>query len=79
MIRKQQKLDPGPSTLKRRGFFFLAQRGISWLSRISIEIEGGRLTFRGTVSSFYERQLCLASRRFSGVEELVDELEVEVR
>ena len=76
MIRKQQKLDPGPSTLKRRVFFFLAQRGISWLSRISIEIEGGRLTFRGTVSSFYERQLCLASRRFSGVEELVDELEV---
>lgn len=76
---KQQKLDLGPSTLKRRVFFFLAQRGISWLSRISIEIEGGRLTFRGTVRSFYERQLCLACRRFPGVEELVDELEVEVR
>jgi len=64
--------------LKRRILIFLSQRGVSSVRRLNIEVNGGTVTFRGTVPSFYERQLCLCSQYVPGVRKLVDELKVEI-
>ncbi len=64
--------------LKRRIMIFLSQRGVSSLKRLSIEVQGGTVTFQGTVCSFYERQLCLCCQHVAGVLKLVDELKVRL-
>ena len=59
-------LTPVPDTpheLALRLRTFLSQRGVSSMRRISIEVQDGTVMLRGTVSSFYERQLCLACTR----------------
>jgi osmotically-inducible protein OsmY len=66
------------SDLKRRVELFLQQKGVSSLPRLSIEVEGGHVMLRGTVRSFYERQLCLCCQHVAGVLRVVDELKVDV-
>ena len=63
--------------LKRRVMIFLSQRGVTSLRRLNIQVRNGTVRFRGTVPSFYERQLCLSSHRVAGVYRVVDELKVE--
>jgi osmotically-inducible protein OsmY len=63
--------------LKRRINIFLCGRGVSCL-RVGVEVADGTVTFRGTVGSFYERQLCLACKHIPGVRKLVDDLKVVV-
>ena len=70
--------DATSSDLKRRIMIFLSQRGVSSLQRLDIEVSGGTVTLQGTVSSFYERQLCLCCQHVAGVLKLVDELKVEL-
>ncbi len=65
--------------LKRRITIFLAQKGVSSAKLLSIEVEDGTVTFRGTVVSFYERQICLSCNHIPGVRKVVDDLKVELR
>ena len=67
------------SELKRRITIFLAQKGVSSARLLSIEVEDGTVTLRGTVASFYERQICLSCNHIPGVRKVVDDLKVELR
>ena len=67
------------SGLKRRITNFLSQRGVSSWRRLDIDVKCDTVTLRGTVPSFYERQLCLAcTQHVPGVLNIVDELKVEL-
>jgi len=70
-------IDKGSAELGRRLRIYMSQRGVASLQRLSIEVDGGIVTLRGTVSSFYERQLCLCCQHVAGVIRLVDDLKVE--
>ncbi|MBS0211407.1 MAG: BON domain-containing protein [Planctomycetes bacterium] len=64
--------------LERRVRSFLATRSEPGLRRIDIDAEGGRVTLRGLVRSFYERQLAVhCCRRVAGVTEVIDQLNVQ--
>ena len=64
--------------VKRRITNLLVQRNAAACRKIDIEVIGGTVILRGTVHSFYERQLCLAcSQQVSGVLKLVDEIQVK--
>ena len=64
--------------LERRVLGFLAGRFIPALRRLAIEAEGGVVTVRGQVSSFYEKQVALhCCQRVAGVRELIDAVDVE--
>jgi hypothetical protein len=66
------------SELKRRIIIFLSQKGVSSVRLLDIEVADGTVTFRGTVSTFFERQLCLSCQYVPGVRKIVDELKVEI-
>jgi len=73
-----QSTDDAGWDVKRRITNLLCQRGMRTLRRVDIEFERGTVTLRGTVGSYYERQLCLAcSQHVPGVYKLVDEIKVE--
>ena len=64
--------------IKRRIVNLLCQRGVSSVQQLNIEVENGTVTVRGTVPSFYERQICVSCcRHVPGVFRLVDEIEVD--
>lgn len=47
------------------------------LKRLSVDVRGGEVTLRGSVESFYERQIAIqACRVLSGIERLIDAVEV---
>lgn len=69
-------MDANAFELKRRIDIFLSQKGISPGQRLSVDVTTDTVTFRGTVDSFYERQLCLACQHIPGVRRVVDDLEV---
>ena len=63
--------------LERRVINYLLGYKMPSLRRIHVESDNGTVTIRGTVSSFYQRQLCInCSRRVAGVVQLIDELTV---
>jgi osmotically-inducible protein OsmY len=63
--------------LKRRVSNYLASRYFPALNRLEIIAESGIVTLRGSVSSFYEKQVALHScQRVAGVVELVDAVDV---
>jgi osmotically-inducible protein OsmY len=64
--------------LRERVALLMQQRGLAADSEVRIEAHGGVVTLRGTVPTFYRRQLLYSSaRRVAGVLEVVDELEVD--
>jgi osmotically-inducible protein OsmY len=64
--------------LERRVHNFLAGRFLPALKRLAIEADGGVVTVRGQVSSFYEKQVALhCCQRVAGVRELIDAVDVE--
>lgn len=64
--------------LERRVLNYLAGRFMPALRRLAIEAEGGVVTVRGQVSSFYEKQMALTCcQRVAGVHELIDAVDVE--
>ncbi len=73
-----QGTDNAALTLKRRIIMFLFQKGVSSVGRLDIEVTNGTVTFRGTVDSFYERQICLSCKHVPGVRGVVDELKVAI-
>ncbi len=69
-------MDATALNLKRRIDLFLSQKGISPSQRLRVDVTNDTVTFRGSVDSFYERQLCLACQHIPGVRQVVDHLEV---
>jgi osmotically-inducible protein OsmY len=64
--------------LEHRVAHFLHNRNVSALRHIVVQAESGRITLRGTVTSFYQKQLCIqACRDVPGVSALIDEVEVD--
>jgi osmotically-inducible protein OsmY len=64
--------------IKRRIINLLYQRGVSSAQRLNIEMENGTVTVRGTVASFYERQVCVSCcQHVPGVFGLLDEIKVD--
>ena len=62
--------------LKQRIIIFLSQKGVGSVRDLGIDVADGTVTFRGTVASFYERQLCQTCRYVQGVRKVVDDLTV---
>jgi osmotically-inducible protein OsmY len=47
------------------------------LKRLSVDVEGGEVTLRGRVGSFYERQIAIQTCRLvPGIDRLIDALDV---
>jgi hypothetical protein len=66
------------SQLARRVKLFLASQPRASLRYLKVEADGGAVTLRGFVATFYERQLALlASRQVAGVRQLIDEITVQ--
>ncbi len=64
--------------IKRRITNLLCQRGVSSIQRLNIEVKNGTVTVRGTVASFYERQVCVSCcQHVPGVFRVVDEITVD--
>jgi len=70
--------DEAALDLKRRISIFLSLKGVSSVRLLNIEVTNGTVTFRGTVASFYERQLCLSCQHVPGVRKVVDDLKVQI-
>lgn len=63
--------------LERRVVNYLWGRHVPALRHVVVEAEGGIVTLRGQVRSFYEKQLCHnCCRRVAGVHELIDAIDV---
>jgi len=55
----------------------LRNRNVSTLRQVVVQAKSGTITLRGTVTSFYQKQLCIqACYAVPGVVALVDEVEV---
>jgi osmotically-inducible protein OsmY len=64
--------------LEHRVAHCLHDRNVSALRHIAVRADSGTVTLRGTVTSFYQKQLCIsACRHVPGVTALVDEVEVD--
>ncbi len=75
---RTEPIDTSSGEIKRRITNLLLQRGVS-LRRLNIEVANGTAALRGTVASFYERQLCLSCcQHVPGVFRLVDEIAVDL-
>ena len=56
---------------------WLRNRNVSALRQVTVRASSGTVTLRGTVTSFYQKQLCIqACQAVPGVMALVDEVEV---
>jgi osmotically-inducible protein OsmY len=55
----------------------LAETNRSSLKRLSVNVSAGEVTLRGSVGSFYEKQIAIqACRMLAGIDRLVDAVEV---
>lgn len=62
--------------LRVRGF--LARQHFPTLQELDLEVERGELTLRGSVRSFYEKQVAMSiCRRVPGVLTFIDEVAVD--
>ena len=62
--------------LKNRIKSFLRRQGVP-STRLNIEVSGGTVTLQGSVSTFYQRQLCISCcQHVAGVLRLIDDLTV---
>jgi hypothetical protein len=69
---------PSDRDLEHRVTHRLHDRNIIALRNIAVRADCGKVTLRGTVTSFYHKQLCIqACRAVPGVSGLIDEVEVD--
>jgi osmotically-inducible protein OsmY len=55
----------------------LAETKRPGLKRLAVKVDGGNVTLRGRVASFYEKQLAIQTcRMLAGIERLTDAVEV---
>jgi osmotically-inducible protein OsmY len=77
MIAAAQSLDSTDGLLANRIATHLADTNWPSLKRLSVDVRGGQVTLRGSVGSFYEKQLAIqACRMQSEVEQMIDAVEV---
>jgi osmotically-inducible protein OsmY len=63
--------------LKRRVETFLYRSGRHRLRQLQVQVDSGVVTLKGTVSTYYERQLAISfCQRVAGVVSIQDRLEV---
>jgi osmotically-inducible protein OsmY len=77
MVTANLAADPADRELECRVYEYLAERRVQTLRALEVEARRGRVTLRGRVGSFYEKQLaihCLYS--VDGVRRLVDDIDV---
>lgn len=64
-------------TLERQISNQLAESNRPGLKRLAVLVSGGHVTLRGSVASFYEKQIAIqACCMLAGIERLVDAVEV---
>ncbi len=73
-----QLTDRNARDIKRRVVVFLSQKGVSSVGSLRIQVKEGIVTFGGTVSSLYERQLCRCCTHLPGVRKIIDDLDVKM-
>ena len=78
MIRNVDREDDAADRdLERRVTNYLNGRHLPALRYLQVEADNGTVTLRGTVSSFYEKQLSQqCCRRVAGVVKLIDAVDV---
>jgi osmotically-inducible protein OsmY len=55
----------------------LAETNRASLKRLSVDVQAGEVTLRGSVGSFYEKQVAIqACRMLAGIRRLIDAVEV---
>lgn len=65
--------------LERRVLSFLASSGFSSLRRLSVEVSGDRVLLKGSVGSYYAKQLAQEyARRVAGVRRVINLVQVGV-
>ena len=70
-------VNPADLDLERRIVSFLTRRQMPSLRHLEVRARDGVVTLRGTVYTFYEKQLCnQCGRRVAGVLELVNAVDV---
>jgi osmotically-inducible protein OsmY len=68
---------PSDRQLKRQIEHHLAETNRRGLARLAVSVADGRITLRGCVASFYERQLAIETcRPLAGPQQLTDAVEV---
>ncbi len=69
--------EPADCELKQRVVDYLARQQMPALRRVAVDAQEGRITLRGFVASFYEKQLALSCwHRVDGVRSIVDQVRV---
>jgi osmotically-inducible protein OsmY len=69
--------DASDRDLERRVVSYLHGRHVPSLRHLDVEADNGTVTLRGTVGSFYEKQLSQqCCRRVAGVIKLIDAVDV---
>ena len=77
MIATATRLDATDGLLANRIATHLADTNWPSLKRLSVDVRGGQVTLRGSVGSFYEKQLAIrACRVQGGISEMIDAVEV---
>jgi osmotically-inducible protein OsmY len=63
--------------LERRVISYLSARYLPGLRQLQVSVQEGTVTLRGSVKSFYEKQIAIHScQRVAGVRKLVDAVDV---
>ncbi len=71
------RVDTADRMLASRISMQLAETNRASLRRLSVDVNGGEVTLRGHVRTFYEKQVALqACRLLDGIERLIDAVEV---
>ena len=78
MVTSSLRMDESSDRdLERRVVNYLAGRHLPGLRHLDVQACGGTVTVRGTVNSFYEKQLSQqCCRRVAGVVKLIDAVHV---
>jgi osmotically-inducible protein OsmY len=80
VVIAQSEVDPNDLDLARRVTTFLATRHRPGLRSVEVSASSGVVTLRGSVSTFYEKQLSAQlAGRVAGVTRLVDHVVVNQR
>lgn len=70
----------GDRDLERRVLNFLISRQVPCAHQIDISADGGVVTLRGRVASYYHKQLCVhCAQRVAGVIRIIDQVRVKAR
>ena len=77
MIAAAARVDTADRLLASQISTQLAETNRASLRRLSVDVNGGEVTLRGHVGTFYEKQVAIqACRLLAGIDRLIDAVEV---